>query len=192
MLAIGSRALARITALAFILGLFASADAANAAEAGRYAPENIEQTYKQMRWLCVIAVLCPVSDDVRIVIKRDRGQAVRRISARAYFTDRRQPAARRERRHRLDGASGRARRSRCGARHRRSPAQRRFDRRRRNENCRCAQAKGRRRRCRRHARARPDGYPRPGRQAGSGARPRHDEARPGVPASRLSFSCACG
>jgi len=77
MLAIGSRALARITALAFILGLFASADAANAAEAGRYAPENIEQTYKQMRWLCVIAVLCPVSDDVRIVIKRDRGQAVR-------------------------------------------------------------------------------------------------------------------
>ena len=70
MLAIGSRALARITALAFILGLFASADAANAAEAGRYAPENIEQTYKQMRWLCVIAVLCPVSDDVRIVIKR--------------------------------------------------------------------------------------------------------------------------
>jgi hypothetical protein len=70
MLAIGSRALARITALAFILGLFASADAANAAEAGRYAPENIEQTYKQMRWLCVIAALCPVSDDVRIVIKR--------------------------------------------------------------------------------------------------------------------------
>jgi TPR repeat protein len=70
MLAIGSRALARITALALILGLFASADAANAAEAGRYAPENIEQTNKQMRWLCMIAVLCPVSDDVRIVIKR--------------------------------------------------------------------------------------------------------------------------
>jgi TPR repeat protein len=70
MLGIGSRAWAHITALALILGLFASADAAHAAEAGRYAPENIEQTYKQMRWLCLVAALCPVSDDVRIVIKR--------------------------------------------------------------------------------------------------------------------------
>jgi Sel1 repeat len=70
MLGIRSRAWAHITALALILGLFASADAAHAAEAGRYAPENIEQTYKQMRWLCLVAALCPVSDDVRIVIKR--------------------------------------------------------------------------------------------------------------------------
>jgi TPR repeat protein len=70
MLGTGSRAWAHITALALILGLFASADAAHAAEAGRYAPENIEQTYKQMRWLCLVAALCPVSDDVRIVIKR--------------------------------------------------------------------------------------------------------------------------
>jgi hypothetical protein len=56
--------------LALILGVVARVGSAQAVEAGRYAPENIEQTYKQMRWLCMVAALCPVSDDVRIVIKR--------------------------------------------------------------------------------------------------------------------------
>jgi len=61
---------ARAAVLALILGVLARVGLAHAAEAGRYAPDNIEQTYKQLRWLCIVAALCPVSDDVRIVIKR--------------------------------------------------------------------------------------------------------------------------
>ena len=61
---------ARAAVLALILGVLARVGSAHAAEAGRYAPDNIEQTYKQVRWLCIVAALCPVSDDVRIVIKR--------------------------------------------------------------------------------------------------------------------------
>ena len=61
---------ARAAVLALILGVLARVGSAHAAEAGRYAPDNIEQTYKQLRWLCIVAALCPVSDDVRIVIKR--------------------------------------------------------------------------------------------------------------------------
>jgi TPR repeat protein len=60
----------RAIVLALLLAFLAGVGSAHAAEAGRYAPENIEQTYKQMRWLCIVAALCPVSDDVRIVIKR--------------------------------------------------------------------------------------------------------------------------
>ena len=41
-----------------ILAVLARVGSAHAAEVGRYAPENIEQTYKQLRWLCVIAALC--------------------------------------------------------------------------------------------------------------------------------------
>jgi TPR repeat protein len=70
MQSIGARVGARVAILALILAVFASLGTAHAAETGRYAPENIEQTYKQMRWLCLVAALCPVSDDVRIVIKR--------------------------------------------------------------------------------------------------------------------------
>jgi hypothetical protein len=64
------RARGRAAVLALILAVLARVGSVHTAEVGRYAPENIEQTYKQLRWLCVIAALCPVSDDVRIVIKR--------------------------------------------------------------------------------------------------------------------------
>jgi TPR repeat protein len=70
MRSVRSRTGAWAAVLALILGVVARVGSARAVEAGRYAPENIEQTYKQMRWLCMVAALCPVSDDVRIVIKR--------------------------------------------------------------------------------------------------------------------------
>ena len=70
MLSMRLRVGARAAVLALILGVLARVGLAHAAEAGRYAPDNIEQTYKQLRWLCIVAALCPVSDDVRIVIKR--------------------------------------------------------------------------------------------------------------------------
>ena len=70
MRSVRSRTGAWAAVLALILGVVARVGSAQAVEAGRYAPENIEQTYKQMRWLCMVAALCPVSDDVRIVIKR--------------------------------------------------------------------------------------------------------------------------
>jgi TPR repeat protein len=62
---------ARAIVLALTLAIAAWADGAIAAEAGgQYAPENIEKTYKQLGWLCMIGALCPVSDDVYGVIKR--------------------------------------------------------------------------------------------------------------------------
>jgi uncharacterized protein len=42
---------------------------APAADGGDYAPANIAHTYKQLSWLCLVRVLCPVSDDVYGVIK---------------------------------------------------------------------------------------------------------------------------
>ncbi len=41
-----------------------------AADAGDYAPQNIERTYKQLHWQCMLHMLCPVSDEVYDVIKR--------------------------------------------------------------------------------------------------------------------------
>ena len=39
------------------------------AETSGYAPENIEQTYKQLSWLCMVRAFCPVTEPVRDVIK---------------------------------------------------------------------------------------------------------------------------
>jgi TPR repeat protein len=61
---------ARATALALMLAVVAPTDAAAVAEAGLYAPENIEKTFKQLGWLCMVRALCPVTDDVYGVIKR--------------------------------------------------------------------------------------------------------------------------
>jgi uncharacterized protein len=61
---------ARAVMLALMLAIAAWADGALAADAGQYAPENIEKTYKQLGWLCMVRALCPVSDDVYGVIKR--------------------------------------------------------------------------------------------------------------------------
>ena len=44
-----------------------------AADAGDYAPENIEKTYSRLGWICMVRPLCPVTDDVRGVIKRALG-----------------------------------------------------------------------------------------------------------------------
>jgi TPR repeat protein len=41
-----------------------------AAETSGYAPQNIEQTYKQLSWLCMVRAFCPVTEPVRDVIKR--------------------------------------------------------------------------------------------------------------------------
>jgi TPR repeat protein len=41
-----------------------------AAETSGYAPEDIKQTYKQLRWLCMVRAFCPVSEQVLDVIKR--------------------------------------------------------------------------------------------------------------------------
>jgi TPR repeat protein len=40
-----------------------------AAETGGYAPENIEQTYRRLSWLCMVRAFCPVTEPVRDVIK---------------------------------------------------------------------------------------------------------------------------
>jgi TPR repeat protein len=60
----------RAAALALMLAIPALAGGAMAVEAGQYAPENIEKTYKQLGWLCMVRALCPVTDDVYGVIKR--------------------------------------------------------------------------------------------------------------------------
>lgn len=58
-------------AIAAVLALGAvGGNGAAAAEAGRYAPENIEQTCRQLGWLCMVHALCRVTDDVRAVIRR--------------------------------------------------------------------------------------------------------------------------
>ena len=46
---------------------------AAAADAGDYAPENIEKTYSRLGWICMVRPLCPVTDEVRGVIKRALG-----------------------------------------------------------------------------------------------------------------------
>jgi TPR repeat protein len=61
---------ARVIAPAMMLGLLAPGSGVAAAEAGRYAPENIEQTYRQLGWPCMVRALCPVTDEVHDVIKR--------------------------------------------------------------------------------------------------------------------------
>jgi len=62
--------LARAAAAAFLLAQLPMASAALAAEAGDYAPQNIEKTFGHYSWLCMVNALCPVSDHVRGVIKR--------------------------------------------------------------------------------------------------------------------------
>lgn len=59
----------RVAAPALALALLASANGA-AAETGPYAPENIEQTYGELGWLCMLRALCPVTEEVRGIIKR--------------------------------------------------------------------------------------------------------------------------
>ncbi len=60
---------ARAAALAAVVALLAAPTGA-AAESGRYAPESIEETYRQLGWLCMVRPLCPVTDEVRGVLKR--------------------------------------------------------------------------------------------------------------------------
>jgi TPR repeat protein len=65
------RFLARAIAPAVVLLPMASG--VFAADAGDYAPENIEKTYSRLGWICMVRPLCPVTDDVRGVIRRARG-----------------------------------------------------------------------------------------------------------------------
>jgi len=62
--------LARAIAPALALALLSLASGARAAEAGDYAPENIERTVSRMGWLCVVPAFCPVTGEVRGVIRR--------------------------------------------------------------------------------------------------------------------------
>jgi TPR repeat protein len=55
---------------AFFLALLPMGSAALAADAGSYAPENIEKTYNRLGWICMVRPFCPVTDHVRDVIKR--------------------------------------------------------------------------------------------------------------------------
>jgi TPR repeat protein len=61
---------ARAIMLALMLAVVARTDGAAAADAGLYAPENVEKTFKQLGWLCMVRAFCPVNDDVFGVIKR--------------------------------------------------------------------------------------------------------------------------
>ena len=61
---------ARIAAFAFALALLSPASGALASDAGPYAPENIVQTADRYGWLCMLRVLCPVSDKMHDTIKR--------------------------------------------------------------------------------------------------------------------------
>ena len=54
---------------ALMLALSVPVAGAAAAETGLYAPEHIEQTYEELSWPCMIRALCPVTDEVRKVIK---------------------------------------------------------------------------------------------------------------------------
>jgi Sel1 repeat-containing protein len=65
------RFLARAIAPAVVLLPMASG--VFAADAGDYAPENIEKTYRRLGWICMVRPLCPVTDDVQGVIKRALG-----------------------------------------------------------------------------------------------------------------------
>ena len=56
--------LARAIAPALALALLSLASGARAAEAGDYAPENIEQTVSRTGWLCLVPALCPVTGEV--------------------------------------------------------------------------------------------------------------------------------
>jgi len=58
-----------VIAPVLMLALSVPVGGAMAAEAGRYAPEHIEQTYQELSWLCMIRALCPVTDEVSKVIK---------------------------------------------------------------------------------------------------------------------------
>jgi TPR repeat protein len=56
-------------AFALMLALLFPARA-TAAEPSRYAPQNMEQTYKLLRWLCMVRMTCPITDQVYNVIGR--------------------------------------------------------------------------------------------------------------------------
>ena len=58
---------------ALVLALLLPASRVLAAEAGDYAPQNIEKTFGRFSWLCMVNALCPVSEHVRGVIKRAIG-----------------------------------------------------------------------------------------------------------------------
>ena len=60
-------------ALAPVVLLLPMASGVLAAEAGDYAPENIDKTYGRLGWICMVRPLCPVTDDVRGVITRALG-----------------------------------------------------------------------------------------------------------------------
>jgi TPR repeat protein len=63
---------ARAIAPAVALVLLPMTGAALAAD-GNYAPANIEKTFSRLGWICMVAPLCPVTDQVRNVIKRAVG-----------------------------------------------------------------------------------------------------------------------
>jgi TPR repeat protein len=66
----------RASAIALALTL-ASTNLALAANAGDYAPENIEKTNRRLGWICVIPATCPIKPEVRQTIAKaifnDRG-----------------------------------------------------------------------------------------------------------------------
>lgn len=67
--------------LAPVLGLAllaAATTGVRAADAGDYAPENIEHTFRYLKWICLLQALCPVSAGTYAVIKEamaNRAQA---------------------------------------------------------------------------------------------------------------------
>jgi TPR repeat protein len=56
-------------AMALALGLALSSANALAADAGDYAPVNIEHSYKRLSWLCMVGALCPVKNKVLVLLK---------------------------------------------------------------------------------------------------------------------------
>jgi len=64
------KCLAGLRASVVALALLSLAGGARAAEAGDYAPENIERTYGRMSWLCIVPAFCPFDGETRGVIER--------------------------------------------------------------------------------------------------------------------------
>lgn len=55
------------------LALLAPPGAARGSEAGPYAPDNIEHTYRRLGWLCLISAFCPINSEAREIAGRAIG-----------------------------------------------------------------------------------------------------------------------
>jgi TPR repeat protein len=62
----------RLIALSLMFGLCAMATSARAADVGDYGPANIQHTMERLKWLCMLHMLCPLSDKALGIIEKAR------------------------------------------------------------------------------------------------------------------------